>query len=109
MDIDIKDPYYSLKHEIVQALYVVEDPELGINIIDLGLVYGIEIGEANKTIRIEMTLSTPSCPLGGLISSHVKVATETIKPDYSAIVEIVWEPRWNADRISEKGRELLGW
>lgn len=109
MDIDIKDPHYSLKHAMVQALYEVLDPELGINIIDLGLVYSIEINDADKAIRVEMTLSTPSCPMGGLISSHVKVAIETIRPSYSVTVEIVWEPRWNADKITEKGLELLGW
>ncbi len=109
MDIDLRDPHYALKHKIIQALYEVVDPELGINIIDLGLFYNIEINEPDKTVEAEMTLSTPSCPMGGLISSHVKLAIESIMPHYTVAVEIVWEPRWNSDMISERGRELLGW
>lgn len=109
MHIDIRDKHYQAKQEIIQALYEVVDPELNINIIDLGLVYDIQVEEPDKTILVNMTLSTPSCPMGGLISGHVKVAIDTIMPDYHTTVTIVWEPRWNVDKISERGKELLGW
>ncbi|NCI46274.1 metal-sulfur cluster assembly factor [Sediminibacterium soli] len=109
MHFDITDIHYRIKQEIVQALFQVVDPELGINIIDLGLVYGIAVEDTDKTVRIDMTLSTPSCPLGGLIKSHVTLAAETAAPGFTVVVNLVWEPRWNAERISGQGHALLGW
>jgi len=109
MEIDIRDSFYQEKHKITQALFEVVDPELSINIIDLGLVYSIQIEENAKRIVINMTLSTPSCPMGGLISNHVKIAVEAAMPGYNTIVELVWEPKWNADKISDSGRTQLGW
>lgn len=109
MNIDIKDVHYTGKQEIIQALYNVADPELGINIIDLGLVYEILIDTSEKTVQINMTLSTPSCPMSGLIAAHVRLAVDAIKSGYSTIVEFVWEPKWSADKISEQGHIQLGW
>jgi metal-sulfur cluster biosynthetic enzyme len=109
MNIDIKDPQYAGKNRVIAALYEVADPELGINIIDLGLVYDITIDEAKKEVFIEMTLSTRSCPLGGIITGHVKAATEEAMPGYVATVTLVWEPKWNADRITKQGKSELGW
>ncbi len=107
MIIDITDKQYEEKMVVLMALHEVVDPELGINIVDLGLVYNIEIEESSKTISLEMTLSTPSCPLGGIITGHVKIAVEQAMPGFDTIVDLVWEPRWNYDRISEAGRAML--
>lgn len=109
MNIDITDPGYCEKTTVLQSLFEVNDPELGINIVDLGLVYGIFINEEYKTIRIEMTLSTRSCPLGGIITGHVKVAVDDAMPGYDTTVELVWEPKWNADKVSAEGKAQLGW
>lgn len=109
MTIDITDPNYSEKTTILQSLYEVSDPELGINIVDLGLVYAIYIDQEHKTIKIEMTLSTRSCPLGGIITNHAKVAVDAAIQGYDTTVELVWEPKWNADKVSVAGKKELGW
>ena len=109
MEIDITDPRYSLKMKIVEALYEVNDPELGINIVDLGLVYDVSIDEEAKQVSIEMTLSTRSCPMGGMLTAHAKVAVSTAVPEYETAVHLVWEPKWDASRISAAGKEMLGW
>ncbi len=107
LKIAITDEHYDLKTTVLNALYAVTDPELGINIIDLGLVYGMTI-EANS-IHIFMTLSTPACPMGGIITAHVRTAVEAALPGYETGVTLVWEPQWNADLISETGKAALGW
>lgn len=109
MTIDITDPDYSEKTTILQSLFEVNDPELGINIVDLGLVYAIFINKEQKTIKVEMTLSTRSCPLGGIITGHAKVAVDEAMQGYNTTVELVWEPKWNADKVSAQGKEQLGW
>jgi metal-sulfur cluster biosynthetic enzyme len=106
---DITDPAYAELNAVTEALYGVSDPELGINIIDLGLVYEIAVDQQARKIHVVMTLSTPSCPMGGMITAHVKLTAEQALPGYEADVELVWEPRWNADHISDADREALGW
>lgn len=108
MNIDITDPHYSLKMKAIQALYGVKDPELNINIVDLGLVYDIYVNEALKQVSVQMTLSTRSCPMGGIITNHARVAIEDELHGYDAEVELVWEPKWNYDNISAEGRAALG-
>lgn len=108
MDIDITDAQYAAKMKILQALYNVKDPELEINIIDLGLVYGMDVNDETKTINLQMTLSTPSCPLGGLINSHVQIAIEEVFTSYAVNVELVWTPLWNYDMLTQEGKDALG-
>lgn len=105
--LEITDPFYDVKTLVVNALYGVVDPELGINIIDLGLVYNIAV--EGEQIMISMTLSTPSCPMGGMITAHARLAAEQAVVGYTIMVELVWEPRWNADMVSEAGKAALGW
>jgi metal-sulfur cluster biosynthetic enzyme len=107
INIDIKDVHYKVKMAALNALYEVIDPELAINIVDLGLVYDIAV--EGKDIVVSMTLSTPSCPMGGIISAHAKVAVSQACPGYDAEVQLVWEPRWNADDTSEAAKVALGW
>ncbi len=106
---DISDPYYNQKMKIIYALYAVMDPELGINIMDMGLVYDIEFNEEAKEINIIMTLSTPACPVGGAIVDQVGIAVEKEYPDYRTDVALVWDPPWGFDHISDAGREALGY
>ncbi|MBI3413530.1 MAG: DUF59 domain-containing protein [Candidatus Aenigmarchaeota archaeon] len=83
------------------------DPEIPINIVDLGLVYGIKIDDGNKKIKITMTLTSPGCPLYGQISEDVKRRLEE-GTSYEAIVEMVWEPRWTQEMMSEDAKAMIG-
>ncbi|WP_440948505.1 metal-sulfur cluster assembly factor [Methanosarcina sp. T3] len=87
------------KEEVIEVLKSCYDPEIPINIIDLGLVYGIEIKE--DRVHIKMTLTSRGCPMGELIAENVKRKVEAIKGVKEAEVELVWDPPWTPDRISE--------
>ena len=95
------------EEQVWGALYRVIDPELGINIVDLGLVYGVAIKGTDVTVT--MTLTTPGCPLHDSITSAVDEATRWFLPDVTSVdVNLVWNPRWCPDLISERGRQELG-
>jgi len=89
---------------IVERLKEVVDPELGINVVDLGLVYGVECDDA-MNIRVDMTLTTPACPL----TDQLEWGTQQALDDIAASVEInwVWLPPWSLERITDEGREQL--
>ncbi len=93
--------------EIAQLLKTVIDPEVAVNIIDLGLVYEIDYNEEEKTITIVMTLSTRGCPLGDTIIQNVKVVLEAGFPDFKIDTEVVWEPMWSPEMITGAGRNAL--
>ena len=93
--------------EVLELLKDVMDPEIEINIIDLGLIYEITY-DGEKNIDIEMTFSTPACPLGDTIVANIK---ETIKQKYADFitnVEIVFDPPWSTELVSEEGKKILG-
>jgi metal-sulfur cluster biosynthetic enzyme len=91
--------------EIRSALRGVIDPELGINIVDLGLVYDIAID--GNAIAVEMTMTTPSCPLGEYLTDSVERALSLSFPHTRIGIDMVWEPAWTPEMISEKGRKEL--
>jgi metal-sulfur cluster biosynthetic enzyme len=109
INVAITDSQYDEKMLLLQRLSLVKDPELDLNIVDLGLVYNIVINKDNKDILITMTLSTPSCPAGGFIKGNVALVVQESYPDYSVKVDIVFEPRWSGEMISEAGKQELGW
>ena len=93
--------------DVLQALKSVNDPELGINIVDLGLVY--HAARKQDGIEVILTLSTPTCPLGEMLMDEVRDALRAQFPDTRSIrVELVWDPPWSPDRMSEAGRRALG-
>lgn len=98
------------EHEIMQALKAVYDPELGISIVDLGLVYGVNtIDEENKVI-VDMTLTTPACPLGPLIQTQAHAVLTTTFPAIKDVdMNLVWTPRWDPRTMaSEEAKVELG-
>jgi metal-sulfur cluster biosynthetic enzyme len=105
---DITDPNSFLKEQIIETLRLVMDPELHINIIDLGLVYGIEIDSPKKQVQVQMTLSSPYCPMGESIVSAVKNCIEGHYEGYTTNIDLVWEPVWSYNNISDEGNRLLG-
>ena len=107
MEIKLNDPYAAELMKAQTVLMQVIDPELHVNIIDLGLVYGVDFTDAAK-VKVTMTLSTPGCPMGGAITGGVQNAMEATFPDRETQVDIVWEPRWNFEMITDEGRAQLG-
>ncbi len=95
-----------LSERITTALRGVTDPELGINIVDLGLVYDVEV--ADGSARVTMTLTSPGCPAGGQILSGAKEAAESVEGVREAVVSLVWKPFWTPDRIDPKVRAMMG-
>ncbi len=95
------------KAKIFEALKGVIDPEIGFNVVDLGLIYGIDIAD-NGDVKIKMTLSTPSCPLSGTIMDWVKSAVESVEGVKKAEIELVWDPPWNIEMASEEVKKSLG-
>ncbi|MGA8010892.1 MAG: metal-sulfur cluster assembly factor [Candidatus Acidiferrales bacterium] len=94
--------------EVRAALREVNDPEIGINIVDLGLVYGIEV--INDRVFVKMTMTTPACPLHAYLSKTAEDSIRRHFPDVNAVhIELVWEPPWEASRMSEAARKQLGW
>jgi len=106
MQIKLSDPYAAEKIKALQALSQVIDPELGINIIDMGLVYDLDFSEPTK-IKVEMTLSTPNCPMGDAIIQGVENRLLTAFPALKIEINLVWEPVWSIDKMSDEGRAQL--
>jgi len=95
------------KDKIIEVLKQVVDPEIGINVWDLGLIYGVEVDEANR-VNIKMTLTVPGCPLAAYLVQAVKLKLQ--EAGFRDVnVELVWEPRWTPERMSDKAKEMLGW
>jgi metal-sulfur cluster biosynthetic enzyme len=107
MDVQLGDPHFQEKMQVIGALYRVIDPELFVNIIDLGLVYGIDFGE-EEDITITMTFSTRHCPLGEAIKSGVNNVLQPAFPAKKVDIRIVWDPPWNAAMMTEEGKIALG-
>ncbi len=95
------------EQEIAQLLKTVVDPEVGVNIVDLGLIYEITMDNETKTIHVVMTLSTRGCPLGDVIIQNVQVVLDANYPDYKNDVELVWEPMWSPEMITEDGKNAI--
>lgn len=92
---------------IIEALRTVHDPEIPTNIYDLGLIYAIDaVGEGEIAIR--MTLTAPGCPVAGTLPGMVERAVETVDGVDRCTVELVWDPPWTKDRISEEAKLELG-
>jgi len=91
--------------EIENALHDVVDPELGINVVDLGLVYDIKVDE-NNYVTIDMTLTTPACPLNDILEEDVAEVLKKL-PITGHRVQWVWQPLWSPDLITEEGRQQL--
>ena len=95
-----------MEDRIYELLQTVIDPEVNINIIDMGLVYDIKIED--NTIDVAMTLSAKGCPLGDTIMEAAENAVKSEFAEYKININLVWEPEWNPSLISEEGKRQLG-
>jgi metal-sulfur cluster biosynthetic enzyme/Fe-S cluster assembly iron-binding protein IscA len=96
------------QEQVRQALYKVDDPEVGVNIIDLGLVFDLEL--QGRDVRIRMTLTTPACPLEEHIRGEIDQRVREVCPGVDSIgVTIVWQPKWTPELMTPEGKKQLGW
>jgi FeS assembly SUF system protein len=95
-----------LEELVVDALRTVYDPEIPINIYDLGLIYDLRIDDDNK-VTVQMTLTTPACPIAGQMPGMVEQAVRHVDPVTECEVDLVWEPAWNPDMMTEAARLQL--
>jgi len=98
---------HPLFDSVVAALRTVHDPEIPVNIYDLGLVYRVAIDDENN-VAIDMTLTAPGCPVAGEMPGWVADAVEPLPGVKTVNVELVWEPPWGMDRLSDEAKLELG-
>ncbi len=94
------------REQVYEALQDCYDPEIPVNIVDLGLVYDVEVED--DTVAVKMTLTAPGCGMGGMIASNAQSLIMEIPGVKDANVDLVWDPPWDPSRISEEAREKLG-
>lgn len=93
---------------ILTKLREVIDPEIGLNIVDLGLIYSVEVNKENQ-VHVKMTLTTPGCPMHDAMSAWAQRAVETTPGVASASIEVVWDPPWNPAMMTDFAKAQLGW
>jgi len=96
------------EEDMLDALRTVQDPEAGMSIVELGLVYGVQAVPAGATVR--MTMTSPACPMGDYLCDAVRDTLRARFPDLEKVaVELVWDPPWTPERMSEEARNFFGW
>jgi FeS assembly SUF system protein len=96
-----------LGERITDALRTVYDPEIPVNIFELGLIYKIDIDDANH-VHLDMTLTSPACPVAGILPDEVKTKVEEVEGVKGASVEVVWDPPWHPGMMTEEAQLELG-
>lgn len=91
---------------IVAAMRTVHDPEIPVNIYDLGLIYGIDIG-ADGAVRIDMTLTAPACPVAGIMPQQIAESVAAVDGVGTVEIRLVWEPPWTRDRMTDEAKLTL--
>lgn len=94
------------EESVFEAIKEIIDPEIGINIVDMGLIYDVEIDDT--TVDITMTLTSPGCPAGGQIINGTQHVTQQMEGVEEVNVSVVWTPRWTPEMMSEEAKDELG-
>ena len=97
-----------IQERVIEVLRTVYDPEIPVNIYDLGLIYRIELNDEATELSVDMTLTAPSCPAADFILEDVRPKLETISGLTKVDVQLVFEPEWNKDMMSEEAKVELG-
>ena len=105
----VGDPLATLKFKpkIIEALSTVFDPEIPVNIYELGLIYDVVV-DADHNVRVTMTLTAPNCPAAQILPGEVKTKAASVEGVTDASVEVVWEPAWTPERMSDAAKLQLG-
>jgi FeS assembly SUF system protein len=101
------EPDAELLARVLEALKTVQDPEIPVNLVELGLIYELLVNR-DGTVYVEMTLTTPACPVAGGLPGQVKEAIAAVEGVTDARVKLVWSPPWTRDRMSEEAKLELG-
>jgi metal-sulfur cluster biosynthetic enzyme len=98
----------ALHAPIVAALERVVDPEVAMNIVDVGLVYGVDVDDTR--LKVLMTMTSAACPVADMIVEEVESELDRVAPrDLQVVVELVWDPPWTAERMSARAKSFMGW
>jgi len=97
----------SLRDQVIATLKDIYDPEIPVNIYDLGLIYAVDVDE-NGVVRVAMTLTAPACPVAAALPRHVEQRIRALPGVKEASVELVWDPPWTPERMSPEARLRLG-
>ena len=98
----------AIEEKIITVLRAIYDPEIPLNIYDLGLIYAIAVDAETSKVRIRMTLTAPACPVAGQLVAEVETRVESLDEVPSAEVELVWDPPWSREMMSEAAQLELG-
>mgnify|MGYP002510941730 CR=1 FL=1 len=98
----------SIEERAIELLKTVFDPEIPVNVYDLGLIYRIELKEDNTILEVDMTLTAPNCPAADFIMEDVRMRVEGISGITAATINLVFEPEWDKDMMSEEAKLELG-
>lgn len=98
----------ALTERVIAQLRTVFDPEIPVNIYDLGLIYNIQIIDPPKRVHVQMTLTSPGCPVAQTFPGTVEMAVKQLEGVSDCTVELVWDPPWTQDRMTEAARLELG-
>ncbi len=100
-------PTDALREEVVKVMRTVFDPEIPVNIYELGLVYRVDVSDAGF-VRVDMTLTAPNCPAAGSLPNEVQTKIKSVPGVSDAEVKVVWEPQWTKEMMSEAAKLELG-
>jgi FeS assembly SUF system protein len=100
-------PVEELREKVIEALATCYDPEIPVNIYELGLIYDIDISP-ERAVHVRMTLTSPGCPVAGSLPPEVEAKVRAVPGVSAARVEVVWDPPWTMERMSEAARVQLG-
>ncbi|MDR1936900.1 MAG: iron-sulfur cluster assembly protein [Tannerellaceae bacterium] len=103
----MSNEFLQTEEAVVAMLKTVYDPEIPVNVYDLGLIYNVEIDD-EKNVRIDMTLTAPNCPAADYIVEDVRMKVESVEGVPNVEINLVFEPEWNKDMMSEEARLELG-
>ena len=103
----MENTFLRIEEEIVRMLRTVFDPEIPVNVYDLGLIYKVDVGDDGK-VHIDMTLTAPSCPMADYLLEDIRQKVESIEGVTQVDVQLVFEPEWTEDMMSEAARLELG-
>jgi metal-sulfur cluster biosynthetic enzyme len=95
------------EEKVLEAMRQVEDPELGVNVVDLGLIYGVEFEEEGRKVRLDMTLTAVACPLTDMIEGATNAALVGVDGIQEVEINWVWSPPWTPERMTEDGKMEL--